>query len=107
MSDIVTRVRRGGRAKDPNKAKATNVYFHPKDHEMIEGMARRAGISFSAQVRRFAMLGHNIDMIKRLQRAAANRENHEGDPSSLFVAKAVLRESAESVRLLLEKVEKQ
>jgi hypothetical protein len=57
MSDIVTRVRRGGRAKDPNKARAINIRFHPKDYDMIESMARRAGISFSEQVRCLALIG--------------------------------------------------
>jgi hypothetical protein len=114
MNNIVTRVRRGGRAKDPNKAKAINIRFHPKDYDMIEGMARRAGISFSEQVRCLVLAGikgeelvKNIAMLWRLQRAAAQRENHDGDPSNLFVAKAVLRESAESVDALLRKVETQ
>jgi hypothetical protein len=46
-----------------------------------------------------------LQTLKRLQRAAANRENHAGDPSNLFVVKAELREAAEAARVLIEKVE--
>ena len=46
-----------------------------------------------------------LKVLKRLQRAAANRENHAGDPSNLFVVKAELREAAEAARVLIEKVD--
>jgi hypothetical protein len=42
-----------------------------------------------------------LQVLARLERAASNRENHEGDPSSLFVARARLRESAEAARQVL------
>jgi hypothetical protein len=46
-----------------------------------------------------------LQVLKRLERAAANRENHAGDPSNLFVVKAELREAAEAARVLIQKVE--
>lgn len=51
------------------------------------------------------MSAEMLQVLKRLERAAANRENHAGDPSNLFVVKAELREAAEAARVLIEKAE--
>ena len=52
-----------------------------------------------------AMVVDMLAMLDRLERVASNRENHSGDPSSLLVAKAELREAAEAARVLIQKVE--
>lgn len=51
-----------------------------------------------------AMVVDMLVMLNRLERVASNRENHSGDPSSLMVAKAELREAAEAARVLYKRV---
>ena len=51
------------------------------------------------------MSAEMLQVLKRLERVASNRENHSGDPSSLFVAKAELREAADAARVLIKRAE--